>query len=102
MLSSHIHVDLPRLPNQNPVNTSPLPHVCHMSCPPKPRYFNCHNNIQWRIQVTKCIIMQFSPLPVFLPFRSKYSQHCSQKPSVHVPPSEWDTKFNHTAQVAKL
>jgi hypothetical protein len=23
-------------PNQNPVNTSPLPHVCHMSLPPHP------------------------------------------------------------------
>jgi hypothetical protein len=25
-----------RPPNQNPVNTSPLPHVCHMSSPPHP------------------------------------------------------------------
>jgi hypothetical protein len=23
-------------PNQNPVNTSPLPHACHMSRPPHP------------------------------------------------------------------
>jgi hypothetical protein len=23
-------------PNQNPVNTSPLPHTCHMSRPPHP------------------------------------------------------------------
>jgi hypothetical protein len=30
----------------------------------------------------KFIIMQFSPRSVFLPFRSKYPQHCSQKRSV--------------------
>jgi hypothetical protein len=22
-------------PDQNPINTSPLPHACHMSCPPQ-------------------------------------------------------------------
>jgi hypothetical protein len=51
------------------------------------------------------IIMQFSPRSIFLPFRSKYPpQHsCSQKPSVHVPPSKWETKFRtHAAQLAKL
>jgi hypothetical protein len=59
-------------PNQNPVNTSPLPHSCHMSHPHHPPWFNHHNNIQWRIQAMKLIIMQFSPQSVFLPFRSKY------------------------------
>jgi hypothetical protein len=75
--------------NQNPVNTSPLPHVCYMSRPPHPPSFNHPNNIRWRIQVTKFIIMQFSPWSVFLPFRSKYpsSTLCPQKPSVCVPPS---------------
>jgi hypothetical protein len=45
----------------------------------------------------KFIIMQFSPWSVFLPFRSKYPQHCSEKPSVCVPPSKWDTKFRTRA-----
>jgi hypothetical protein len=48
-------------PNQNPVNTSPLPHACHMSRPPRPPWFNHPNNIQWRIQAVKFIIMEFSP-----------------------------------------
>jgi hypothetical protein len=43
-----------------------------MSCPPHPPWFNHHNNIRWRIQVMKFIIMQFSPLSVFFSFRSKY------------------------------
>jgi len=47
----------------------------------------------------KFIIMQFSPRSVYLPFRTKYPQHRSQKPSVCVPPSEWETKFRtHTTQ----
>jgi hypothetical protein len=51
----------------------------------------------------KFIIMQFSPRPVFIPFRSKYLQHCSQKPSVCVPPTKWETKVRtQTAQLAKL
>jgi hypothetical protein len=52
----------------------------------------------------KFIIMQFSPQSVFLPLRSKYlPQHCSQKPSVCVPPPKWETKFcAHAAQLAKL
>jgi hypothetical protein len=50
----------------------------------------------------KFIIKQFSPRPVYLPFRSKYSQHSVQKkPSVYVPPSKWDTKFRtRTAQLS--
>jgi hypothetical protein len=47
------------LPNQNPVNKSPLPHTCHMSRPSYPPWFNHPNNIQWRIQAVKFIIMQF-------------------------------------------
>jgi hypothetical protein len=43
-----------------------------MSHPPHPPWFNYSNNIWWRIQVMKFIIMQFSPWSVFLPFRSKY------------------------------
>jgi hypothetical protein len=91
-------------PNQNPLNTSPLPHACHMSSLPHPPWFNHPNNIQWSIQAVKFIIMQFSLLSIFLPFRSKYlPQQSSQKPSVSVPPPKWETKFcTHTAQLAKL
>jgi hypothetical protein len=51
-------------PNQNPANTSPLPHACHMSRPPQPPCFNHPNNIWWRIQAVKFIIIQFSPRSV--------------------------------------
>jgi hypothetical protein len=43
-----------------------------MSRPPHPPWFNHPNNIRWRIQTVKSIIMQFSARSVFLPFRSKY------------------------------
>jgi hypothetical protein len=90
-------------PNQNPVNTSALSHACHMSRPPHRPSFTHPNNIRWRIQAVKFVIMQFSPRSVFLPFGSKYPQHCSQKPSVYVPPSKWETKFRtHTPQPAKF
>jgi hypothetical protein len=42
-----------RPPNQNPVNTSPLSHVCHMSCPPHSPWLNHPNSIRWRIQAVK-------------------------------------------------
>jgi hypothetical protein len=79
------------LPNQNPVSTSPLPHACHMSLPSHPPWFNHPNNIRWRIQTVKFIIMQFSSRSVFIPFRSKYPpQHSVLKnpQSVFLPQSE--------------
>jgi hypothetical protein len=48
------------------VNTSPSPHACHMSRPPQPPWFNHPNNMRWRIQAVKFIIMQFSPRSVFI------------------------------------
>jgi hypothetical protein len=69
----HLNVTLPptsrssqwcltsRPPNQNPVNTSPLPCACHMSRPPRPPWLIQPNNIRWRIQDVKFIIMHFSP-----------------------------------------
>jgi hypothetical protein len=68
--------------NQNPVNTSPLPHACHMSRLPHPPWFNHPNNIRWRIEIMKFIIMQFSSRSVFIPFRSKYPQHTVLKKSM--------------------
>jgi hypothetical protein len=78
-------------PNQNPVNTSPLPHARYMSRPPHPPWFNHPNNIRWRIQVMKFIIMQFYSRFVFLPFRSKcLPQHSVLKnpQSVFLPQTE--------------
>jgi hypothetical protein len=37
-----------------------------MSSPPHPPWFNHPNNIWWRIQAVKFIIMQFSPWSTFL------------------------------------
>jgi hypothetical protein len=58
-------------PNQNPVNTTPLRHACHMSRQPHPPWFNHPNNIRWRMQAMKFIIMKFSSLSVFFPLRSR-------------------------------
>jgi hypothetical protein len=41
--------------------------VCHMSHPLHPPWFNHPNNIWWRMQVTKFIIMQFSVWSIFFP-----------------------------------
>jgi hypothetical protein len=76
-------------PNQNPLNTPP-PHVCNLSRLPHPPWFNHPNNIRWRIQAVK-LIMQASPLSIFLPFRSKYPpQHTVLKNprSVFLPQNE--------------
>jgi hypothetical protein len=67
-----------------------------MSHPPHPHWFNHLNNIRWRIQAVKFIIMQFSRRP-------SSSLLCSQKFLVYVSPPKWETKFRtHTAQLAKL
>jgi hypothetical protein len=42
-----------------------------MSRPTHPPRLNHPNNIWWRIQAAKFIIMRFSSRSVFLPFRSK-------------------------------
>jgi hypothetical protein len=46
-----------------------------VSRPPQSPCFNHPNNIRWRIQAVKFIIMHFSPWSVSLLFRHKYSQH---------------------------
>jgi hypothetical protein len=38
-------------PNQEPVNTSPILHACHMSRPPHAPWFNHPNNIRWTVEV---------------------------------------------------
>jgi len=77
-------------PNQNFVNTSPLPHACHMSLPLHPPWFSHPNNIRWRRQAMKYIV-QFSPRSVFPPFRSKYPPQLyvfKNPQSVFLPQSE--------------
>jgi hypothetical protein len=46
-------------PNQNPINTSPLPHACHIPRPSHPPWFNHPNNIRWRIQDVKSSLCSF-------------------------------------------
>jgi hypothetical protein len=45
------------------------------------------------------IIMQFSPLSVFLPFTFKYPQHSDKTPPVSTPSLpktvQWDTIYTH-------
>ena len=76
----HLHIILPSklgsskwflslmFPHQNPLYTSPLPHMCYMPCPPHSSRFD-----PWKI----LSIIQFSPFPCYLiPLRPKYvSQH---------------------------
>jgi hypothetical protein len=62
-----------------------------MSRQPQRPWINHPNNIRWRRQALKFIIMQFSPRPFFFPFRSNYHpQHSVLKipQSVFVPQSE--------------
>jgi hypothetical protein len=51
-----------------------------MSHPLHPPWFSHCNNIEWRIQAVKFIIMQFSVWSVFLPFRSKYRHSFFRNP----------------------
>jgi len=66
-----------RLPHQNPVCTSTLPHTCYIARPPHSSWFDHPNNNGWAVQIIKLHIMQFSAFPCYLvPLRPKYSpQH---------------------------
>jgi hypothetical protein len=82
----------------------PLPHACHMSRPPQPPWFNHPNNIRWRIQAIKLIIMQFSPWSVFLSFRSKYDFNTlfSKTPSLCSSLKMRGQVLHHTVHLAEL
>jgi hypothetical protein len=80
ILSSHLSLGSSkwspslRFPHQNPVDTSPLPCMCHMPHPSHSSQFDHPNNILWAVQITKLLIMSFSPFPCYLvPLRPKYS-----------------------------
>jgi hypothetical protein len=60
-----------RLPNQNPVHASPLPHMCYMPCPSHSSRFYHPNNIGWAVKIIKLLIMMFSPFPC-LPIPPKF------------------------------
>jgi hypothetical protein len=64
MLSSHIRLGLP-----NGLLPSGLPSKI-LSHPSHPPGFNHPNNVRWRIQAVKFIIMQFSLWSVYFPFLS--------------------------------
>ena len=53
-----------RSPHQDPVCTSPIPHVCYMPLPSHSSWFD-HPNI-WGVQIIKCLIMLSLPLPRYL------------------------------------
>jgi hypothetical protein len=77
LLSSHLRLVFPvdsslQTSQPKPCKHLSPPHACHMSHPPQPPWFNHPNNIRWRIQAAKFIIMQFSPWSIFIPFMSKY------------------------------
>ena len=66
-----------RFPHQNPLNAPPLPQKRYMPRPSHLSRFHHPNNIGWAVQNIQLLIMQFSPLPIYLvPPRPKYSpQH---------------------------
>ena len=63
-----------RFPHQNPVCTSPLPHMRYMPHPPHSSQLNHPNKNGWGAQIIKLPIIYFSPLPFYLdPLRPKRS-----------------------------
>ena len=65
-----------RIPHQNPVYASPLPHTRYTPCPSHSSLFDPPNNIRYAVQIIQ-LIMQFPRLPCYLvPPRPKY---CPQR-----------------------
>jgi hypothetical protein len=62
-----------RIPHQNSVYTSPLPHMCYMPCPFHSSWFDHLNNIWWGGQIIKLLIMYFSPFPLPCPSKGQIS-----------------------------
>jgi hypothetical protein len=81
-LSTHLRLGFPSelFPSGFPTNilyAFSSPHTCYMSCPSHPPWLHNSNYIWRRVQVTKLLIMQFSPISRhFISLRTKYSpQH---------------------------
>ena len=67
-----------RFPHQNPVCTSPLLHMCHITCPSHTSLFDHSSNIWWRILFMKLFTMLSSSFPCYLvPLRPKYLPQCA-------------------------
>ena len=67
-----------RFPHQNPVCTSSLLHICHITCPSHTSWFDHSNNIWWRILFMKRLILLSSLFPCYLiPLRPKYLPQCA-------------------------
>jgi hypothetical protein len=66
-----------QLSHQKPCLHSSSPHACCILCPSHPPWLYHSNLTWWRVQLTKLLIIQFSPtFRHFIPLRSKYSpQH---------------------------
>jgi len=82
----------PRFPHQTHVCNSPLPHTCYASRLFHSFLFNRPNNIWWRPQIIKLLIMYSSPLPCYLiPLRLKYPQNSILKhpQPTFLPQCEW-------------
>jgi hypothetical protein len=72
-----------------------------MSRPLHLPWFNHPNNIRWRIQAVKFIIMQFSPWSFLLSFRSILLNTLFSK-TISLCSSNWETKFRtHAAWLAE-
>ena len=59
ILSSHLRLGLPslKIPHQNPVFTSTLPHTCYMHYPSKCSWFDHSNDSWWEVQSIKLLVM---------------------------------------------
>ena len=65
--------------HQNPVCISHLLHICHMPHPAHPPSLYPLNNICWAVQITKILIIPFSPYN-----QTSSSSICSTAPSSYV------------------
>jgi hypothetical protein len=107
MLSSHLRIGLPRrlllsgLPTKTPL--TPLhSDACYMSHPPHPPWLNHLTILGEEYRLWNSSLCNFLHDPSSFLFQIS-STLCSQKLSLYVPPSKWETKFRtHTAQPAKL
>jgi hypothetical protein len=105
MLSSHLHLRASQ-PKPRKHLSPPLLNACHMSHPPHLPWSNHLNNIRWRIQAVKFIVMQFSPRSIFIPSTSKFPPQYTvlkNPQSVFLPQSDRPTKpRTHTVAQTKL